>query len=514
MGNPNIKAVDILLQEKMPEDVIITKEKKEKIQKLKNIDYENYTQKVFTKLNPYLNNYNIISNEDYTIGINERGEGFSKYKNILINRYKPTNDYPQGIGFYIKNIRTKKIWNTMYSQTLVKPDKYEVNFMPDQDKFVRNDENIQSTLKIITAPDEPVEIRVLELRNNGNTEETLEVSSYLEPVLSVKEQDYAHMAFNNLFLKYEYLENTNSILVKRNKRGDTEPIYLGVNLYTQDETIGELEYEIDEEKLNGAIGVKIPKMIENSIPFSKNLGLTVSPVVALKRTVKIKPGKKATLNLIITVSEQKENIEENISKYTNVENIKRAFELSRVRVEEEARYLGIKGSDIEIYQKILSYLIAQNPMKKLYLKNNEKIYSQFDLWKYGISGDFPILLVKIKDVNDGYVIREVLKAYEFFKVKNIDIELVILNGEENVYERYVKEMVETEILNRHLMYLLNQRGGIFLLNENEIEDKDLLEFRANLILDAHLRKHKNAYQRTRRRIYRNNTKTKLLYKNI
>lgn len=233
------------------------------------------------------------------------------------------------------------------------------------------------------------------------------------------------------------------------------------------------------------MGVKIPEMIENSIPFSKNLGLTVFPVVALKRTIKIKPGQKVVLNLIITISEEKEKIEENILKYINSENIKRAFELSRVRVEEEARYLGIKGSDIEIYQKILSYLIVQNPMKKLYLKDTKEIYEIQNLWKYGISGDLPILLVKIKDVNDIYIIKEILKAYEFFKVKNIEIDLVILNEEENVYERYVKDSIEIEILNRHLMHVLNKKGGIFLLNTNEIEDKDLLEFRANLILDAH-----------------------------
>lgn len=226
-------------------------------------------------------------------------------------------------------------------------------------------------------------------------------------------------------------------------------------------------------------------MIENSMPFSKTLGLTVSPIIALKRTLKIKPGEKVTLNLIITVSEEKEKIEENITKYINSENIKRAFELSKVRVEEEARYLGIKGKDIEIYQKILSYLIIQNPMKKLHLKNDERIYELQDLWKYGISGDVPILLVKIKDVNDSYVVKEILKAYEFFRIKNIEIDLVILNEEENVYERYVKEAIETEILNRHLMYLLNKKGGIFLLNANEIEDKDLLEFKANVIINAH-----------------------------
>ncbi len=506
IGNPEIKAVDILLQEKMPENVIITKEKKEKIQKLKNIDYENYTERVFTKLNPYLNNFNVIANDNYTIAINEKGEGFSKYNDILVNRYKWTNEYPQGIGFYIKNIRTKRIWNTIYKNDLVKPDKYEVSFLQDMDKFTRYDENIKTTLKIITTPEEPVEIRRIELENTGNTEETLEVSSYFEPVLSVKEQDYSHMAFNNLFLKYEYIEDTNSILVKRNKRGDTQSIFMGVNLYTPSETIGELEYEIDGEKLNGGVGIRIPKMIENSMPFSKSLGLTVSPIVALKRTIKIKPNEKIALNLIITVAEEKEQVEENIKKYINTENIKRAFELSRVRVEEEARYLGIRGKDIENYQKILSYLIVQNPLKKLYLKDYDKQYNVEDLWKYGISGDLPILLVKIKDVNDAYVIKEILKAYEFFKIKNIKIDLVILNGEENVYERYVKEAIETEILNRHLMYQMNLKGGIFLLNENEIEDKDLLEFRANLILDAHMRKYKNTYKRLRRRIFRNSSK--------
>lgn len=150
--------------------------------------------------------------------------------------------------------------------------------------------------------------------------------------------------------------------------------------------------------------------------------------------------------------------------------------------------MGLKGKDIENYQKILSYLIVQNPMKKLYFQKKDKLpsYEVQDLWKYGISGDLPILLVKIKDVNDAYVIKEILKAYEFFKVKNIQIDLVILNEEENVYERYVKEAVETEILNRHLMYLLNQRGGIFILNANEIENSKLFEFRANLIIDAHL----------------------------
>lgn len=215
MGNPEIKAVDILLQEKMPEDVIITKEKKEKIQKLKNIDYENYTEKTFTKLTKELNNYNVIANDNYVVCVNEYGEGFSKYEDVLVNRYKETNDYPQGIMFFIKNIRTKKVWSTIYTNYGEKPEKYEVSFMQDQDKFTRIDDKIVTTMKIITAPEAPVEIRELNLKNNGNIEEILEISSYFEPVLSTKEQDYSHMSFNNLFLKYEYLEDTRNNTCKK-----------------------------------------------------------------------------------------------------------------------------------------------------------------------------------------------------------------------------------------------------------------------------------------------------------
>ena len=482
--NAQIKAVDVLLQERMPEDVIITKEKKEKVEKIKTVDYENYNVRTFTKLNEHLNNFNIISNDDYTIAINERGEGYSKYKDVIINRYKPTNDYPEGIAFYIKNIRTKKIWSSLLKKGQM-PDKYEVSFMPDANKFVRIDEQIQTSTKIAVAPNEPVEIRTIEIKNNSKLEETFEITSLFEPVISSREQDYAHTAFNNLFLKYEYIEKTNSILVKRNKRGEKQPIYLGVNFEIQGENINELEYETDMEKLGGNNALDIPKAIKNSIPFSKGLGLTTDPIIALKRMIKIKPNEKVTLNLIIAVSESKEKVEENLNKYLNNENVKRAFELSRVKVEEEARYLGLKGSDIEIYQKMLSYLIVQNPLKYVYMNNENQIYYKRDLWKYGISGDNAILLVKIKDANDIYIIKEILKAYEFFRIKNITVDLVILNEEENVYERYVKEAVEAEIMNRHLMYLINQPGGIFILNTNEIEDGKLLEFRANLIINAH-----------------------------
>ncbi len=481
MSNPELKTIDILLQENMPENVIITKERKEKIDKIKYVGYNSYIENVYTKINEKINNYNLISNGDYCVIMDEKGNGYSKYKNIQINRFKETQDFEQGIYFYIKNIRTKKVWKSTF---LNKEDKFRVHFTVDKDKFVRIDENIETVTEIIVAPNENVEIRRIELTNKGNVEEILEITSVLEPILSNKEQDYAHPTFNNLFLKYNILED-NTILITRNKRGKVEPIHFGVNLFPNCETIGDLEYEIDKDKLYENGDTIIPKAIKDSKPFSKNLGLVTEPIIALKRTIKVKPGETATLNLIMSVAENEEEVKNNLTVYENNEKVERCFEVSRARVEEEARYLGITGSNIENFKKIFSYLQFQNPTKKLYINKLPKIsYKQSDLWKYGISGDLPILLVKIKDINDINVVKEVLKAYEFFKVKNIQIDLVILDEEENIYERYVQEAIINEILSMQLSYMQNISGGIFLLNTNEIEDVNLLLFRANLLIEA------------------------------
>ena len=318
-SNPEIEAVDILLQERMPEKAIITKEKKEKVQKLKLKDYENYSEKVYTKLNTNLNTSNVISNGKYTIVSTLKGTGYSKYKNLLINRYKETADYSQGICFYIKNLNTKQIYSNLPK------GKGKVTFAQDKTEYKKIEGSIEVKTKITVAPEEPVEIRRLSLKNNGNNVETLEVTSYFEPVLSTDIQDYAHTAFNNLFLIFKEIGNGN-ILIKRKKRGPKQrDIYAGVSLYTESETIGDAQYEIDKEKFIGTGNLRMPEAIKNSKPFSKSLGLVTDPGLAIKKTIKIMPGETATLDLVISAGFEEEQILKLISNYSNEKTKRKIF---------------------------------------------------------------------------------------------------------------------------------------------------------------------------------------------
>ena len=500
--NPEIEAVNILLQEKMPEDVIITKEKKETVEKIKYRGYDSYVVRNINKIDNRLNNLNIISSEDYMVYFNQDGTGYSKYKDILINRYKETDIVKHGIQIYFKNMSNNEIWDNYILDT--ETENYKLEFYPDMNKEIKTNNKIETSIKNIIAPNENVEIRNIKIKNNSDKDEILEITSVLEPILSTQQQDIAHKAFNNLFLKFENLED--ALLVKRNKRGNSFEINMAIGMFTEKGEIKQLEYEIDKEKLYGRLNYKIPKKIINSEQFGNKIGLVTDPIVALKRTVKIKSKDSVEINLIISVNEDKLTAVNKLNKYRNFENVKRAFEISRIRIEEEARYLRLKGKDIVVYQKILSYVLRSNYMKKEYLKSiPKKIYSNRDLWKYGISGDNPIILVKIKDENDIYTVKEILKAYEYYISKKITIDLVILDNETNVYEKYIKNEIEREIYNLGINYLIGNR--IFIIDEKEVENTDIFTFKANLILDTHLGNLENIMLEMEEEILANNKKT-------
>ena len=213
------------------------------------------------------------------------------------------------------------------------------------------------------------------------------------------EDDIAHPAFNNLFLEYSMSED-GDILIKRNKRGSTEEMHLGCNLFVGNGENKELDFQID--------GAKGYKMIEKGIPFSKEIGLVTDPCVALKRVIKLREKEETTLNLIISVAETEEEVIKNLEYYRVQENVKREFNVAKAKAEEEARYLSLNSNDLMTFQKLIPYIVFQNPMKSLYLPSlPKKEYKQSDFWKYGISGDLPIILVLIKSVNDVYVVKEV-----------------------------------------------------------------------------------------------------------
>ena len=471
--NPEIEAVNILLQEKMPIKTIITKEKKEKIAKNKMISESCYIEKVIEAPNPNYKSINVIANEDYKILINDFGEGVSEYKGKMINNYKETSELKNGIFFYIKNTLTKKI--------IKLEDCDKVIFAPDRAKFIGHDANLEFEVTVTLDPNRSIEIRRVKINNFGKNDAVLEVICEFEPSLSDKMAEYAHPAFNKLFLKFE--EKNENIIVERHSRDLQEKLYLVTALYTENDEIVNFEYEIDGEKYFGRENYKIPQMIENQKIFSKEISQVTNPIVAMKRTIKVPAQSEANVNFILGVGNEKETTINLVELTKSEEEIVKILNVAKARIEEQNKYLQIKANKLEMYQELMSFILQPNLLSN---KNTVMDYSINSLWKYGISGDLPIMVLKIAKFENCYVLEDVIGAFEYYRNKNIYMDLVILNNENNVYERFVENEINTAIFERQLQYLKNVSAGIFVLNQKEmpIEDLKAIEFKARIIIDS------------------------------
>ena len=452
MRNAQIQGIEVLLEEKMPKDTIITKEKKEKVEKIKYKDYEEYTERT--------SGINVLANEKYSIIMKDDGSSFNKFGNDIISN---------NIHIYIKDINSKKIYDTV-------SEKNEVIFTPSENKVVIQDGNLIITMTVTIVPNLPIEIRKVSIKNIGMIPVTLEVTSYMDILLSDFLTFYAHPTFNKMFIDYEKLDE-GILFTRRLREENRQKSYIATNLVFED---GDLEYEIDKErfikrgnfevekdilinnynnnlkKYNG-FNCNIPKAVLNSEKLLKKIVQTIHPIVAMRRLINIEPEEVKEVFLINSAGDTKEEAINNLKEYTKSERLNTIYDISKSHSFAEARFLDIKGKNIDIYQKMLEKLLF--PEEK---QNNIDLdLSNEKLWKYGISGDNPILLVKIKDKNDMYLINEVNKAKEYFNMKNILVDIIILS----------KEEIQTNL--KTLVNILP-------------EDKRVIEARANLILDSKL----------------------------
>ena len=472
-NNPEIEAVNILLEERMPVDLIITKEKKETPEKFKNYGDIGYIERAIGEPEKLDLKYDVISNSDYKIVVDDFGEGYSQYKDILVNKYKPDYEAKQGIFFYVKNLKTKKIIEIGKNS--------KVCFTGDKAKFIRQDGGLKFTYNITVNPNKPVEIRSLEIENLGSSEEVLDITADFIPSLNEKSAEYAHPAFSSMFLNFE--KNNDNILIERKSKSLDKFMYAAVSLYTENGEIVDNGFEIDQEKYLGRNNFDIPVAVKNSRKFSNQTNYIINKIYAERKTVKIARNEKININLLISVNENKEEAIKNLEQMKNEDEILKVFDIGKARIEEEMKYLQINSKQSAEYQELLNYILDENICKNLDLDLN-KDYEINSLWKYGISGDLPIILVKVKTLNSIDNVREIIESYMFYRVKNVFMDLVIVDEEKEIYNRLVQRAVEDIVMDKQIIYLRNIKSGIFILNKNLMEPDDLkvLELKAKVVL--------------------------------
>jgi len=430
---PEIKSVEPLLHERIPTKVVFTKSDKEKITPLKKIT-RNESEFIRTQICDGHNLYvHCLSNGNFTSLITNSGEGYIKYKDIYLYRFSPLFDDSYGQKIFIRDINTG-CWHHFAKEGT------KSIFSPHKAEFIHQENGIETKVEICVASGENVEIRKIRLANLSGENKTVEITTYGEVTLTRLEDDLSHKAFSNLFVKTQKIDD-NAVLAYRRPRIEGEKEYYGISSIISD---GTFECETDRAKFIGrGRDITNPVALVQGKSLSQSAGVVLDPVLSLRTRVNLKQGESKDVYIINAIAESMEEAVMLKNKYQSIEFIESAFEASWGRARIEESYVNAKIDEIELAYNILpfiTYMGITDKTQKEAAKSNRK--SLEELWKLRISGDFPIITLRLSDTSQDASLKMLIKALSFLNVKGVKCDLVVICDDHTSYIQPLCDMAK------------------------------------------------------------------------
>jgi cyclic beta-1,2-glucan synthetase len=430
---------------------------------------------------------NVHSNGPFMTVVTNSGSGFIRYDGMDVSRWRedPVAD-PWGSYMYIRDVTRNKIWSPAFQPCRVPSDKQRVQFSQERTTFLREDEDVQTTLEITVSPETNAEVRRLALSNTGSDARIIEVTTFLEIALAPHDADKAHPAFTKLFVETEFDAGAECLLARKRPRdGGEKSVWAFHVLTTGDRPLGPLEYETDRARFIGrGHTLSRPRGIETRLEGT--VGAVADPAFVMRRRLSIEPGERIHLIAATGVAETKEQAIEIVQQLSQEQQVERAFQLAWTRSQIELQHLHITSADVAVFQLLAGRVLYNAPLRAERENNiaaNQK--GQQGLWAYGVSGDRPIIIVRIADTTNLPFINKLLIGYEYLRHNGIFTDLVIWNESASGYQQNLQEALRRtmeQVVGRHGA----GQGGINILPAAQLSDEDkwLLFSVSRIVLSA------------------------------
>ncbi|MEO9168332.1 MAG: glucoamylase family protein [Aestuariivirga sp.] len=433
---PRIRASELLLQERAPRDVLASMpvEVAHAVQAGKLLPSPPRIVNAFSGNSPATH---IMSNGQYSVMITAAGGGYSMWNGLAITRWRedPVCD-DWGQFFYLRDARLGTTWSAGHMPSAQIAESYEAAFSEHKAEIVRTDGIWTSTLECIVSSESNAEARRLTVINNGLVARDLEITSFAELVLAPSAADTTHPAFSKLFVETEFVEGINALVATRRKRSPDEPdIWVAQVMLVEGASTSSLQYETDRARFIGRCrDVRSPMALKNAAPLSNTTGTVLDPIFALRHIIRVPRGRQARVTLWTMAASSREAVLDLVDQHSQAAAFERAMMLAWTQAQIQLRHLSIKPDEADLFQELGSHIIYSNATLRppsFVLLND--IGRQSNLWPQGISGDRPIVIVRIDSIDDIDVVRQMVQAFEYWKSKRLVVDLVILNDRMSSY---------------------------------------------------------------------------------
>jgi cyclic beta-1,2-glucan synthetase len=490
-AEPAIQASELLLQERTPRTVAVARPRAEEGQALLHVREE---------VPPVLRRFrsphdspprtHLLSNGRYAVMVTAAGSGYSRWKGLDITRWREdTTRDPWGTYVFLRDGQTGKLWSAGYQPAGVEPDAYEAVFSEDRVEILRRDGPIATSLHVVVSAEDDAEMREISVTNLGTRLRDIEITSYAELVLAPSAVDAAHPAFSNLFVHTEFVPALEALLATRRPRDEKETAIWAAHVMTAEaESAGAAQYETDRARFLGrGKGIRSPSSVEEGRPLSNTVGSVLDPIFSLRRRLRLLPGATTRVHLATVVSPSREGALALADKYREPATFDRMGSLAWTQAQVQLNHLGISADEAHLFQRLGTRILYSDPSLRApaeVLKRNRRGPST--LWRHGISGDRPIVLLRIDHVEDQEIARQLLRAHEYWRLKGLDVDLVIINEQPPSYAPDLTAVLESlaRAARRAAGIAEESPGGIFVLRGELLsgEERDALRTAARVIL--------------------------------
>ncbi|HSW21111.1 MAG TPA: glucoamylase family protein, partial [Ramlibacter sp.] len=429
---PMIQACELLLQERMPRDVAVAHPRAEEVQAspVQPVAAAAAVRRLRGPGGGAVITH-LLSNGRYAVMLTAAGAGYSRWRDIAVTRWREdaTRD-DWGSFVFMRDTDTGAFWSAGAQPLPGAPGPGDVVFGEDHAEFIRRDGTLATSMEVLVSGEDDGEVRCLLLVNSGRRPREIELTSYAEIVLAPLASDAAHPAFSKLFVQTEFLPEFGALVATRRPRSAGEaPVWAAHFAVVDGEVTAATQYESDRAKFLGrGRSLGAAAAMTGGAALSNTAGTVLDPVFSLRQRVRIAPGKSARVAFWTLVAPSREELLCLIDKHCDRNAFARAKTLAWTQAQVQLRHIGVKAEEAADFQRLAAPILYADAR---FRASPEAILrgagAQSGLWPHAISGDLPIVLLRIDGIEDIAQVRQLLRAHEYWRMKRLAVDLVIVN---------------------------------------------------------------------------------------
>ncbi|MGB4860488.1 MAG: glucoamylase family protein, partial [Dokdonella sp.] len=432
----------------------------------------------------------MLSNGRYHVMVTAAGGGYSRRHAMAVTRWREdsTRD-PWGSFCYLRDVSSGDYWSASGQPTGVVVDDYEAIFSDAKAEFRGRRNGYETHMEIAVSPEDDIELRRLKISHRGRGRRVIEITTYAEVVLAESVADEMHPAFSNLFVQSELVRTKQALLCTRRARaeGDATPWMFHL-MAVHGGDVADISYETDRAMFLGrGHSPADPHAVVD--PARERLGdsegSVLDPIVAIRVRIALDPDQAVTIDMVSGVSDQREGSLALIDKYRDRRLADRVFDLAWTHSQVVRHQIKASQADAQLYERLAGVVLYAHPLLRadaaVLLQNRR---GQSGLWGQAISGDLPIVLLKIADPDNINLVRQVVQAHAYWRLKGLIVDLVIWNEDQVGYRQELHEQILGLIAAGVENNIIDRPGGIFVRPAQQLsnEDRVLLQSVARVVL--------------------------------